>query len=62
MLLTLTPEGDLAWKEMRLMQVGDYLALGRGVHTWPVEDAVLPPWEQPRAMAMNAIIHSFRSG
>jgi len=45
MLLTLTPDGDLAWKEMRLLQVGDYLALGRGVHTWPVEDAALPPWQ-----------------
>ncbi len=44
MLLTLTAEGELAWKEMRLLQPGDHVALGRGVATWATEDAPLSPW------------------
>jgi predicted Ser/Thr protein kinase len=45
MVLTLTPEGEPAWKEMRLLQVGDYVALGRGVHTWAAEDVTFSAWE-----------------
>jgi len=45
MILTLTPEGEPAWKELRLLQEGDYVALGRGVHTWSAEDAAFPAWE-----------------
>ncbi len=45
MLLTLTPEADLAWKELRLLRQGDYVALSRGAHTWATEDAPLPPWQ-----------------
>jgi predicted Ser/Thr protein kinase len=45
MVLTLTPEGEPAWKEMRLLKEGDYVALGRGIHTWGTEDVTLPSWE-----------------
>src|SRR5262249_26829138 len=45
MILTLTPEGEPAWKELRLVEMGDYVALGRGIHTWAEEGARLPSWE-----------------
>ena len=55
MVLTLTPEGEPAWKELRLLQAGDYVALGRGVHTWSGLDHVFPVW-QHGPTATNAII------
>ena len=45
MVLTLTPEGEPAWKELRLLEIGDYVALGRGVHTWSGLDRRLPRLE-----------------
>src|SRR5262249_16696313 len=45
MLLSLTPEGAPVWKEVRLLEVGDYVALGRGVHTWSEYDFAFPKWE-----------------
>ncbi|MBV9124860.1 MAG: hypothetical protein JO112_16010, partial [Planctomycetes bacterium] len=45
MVLTLTPEGEPAWKELRLLQEGDYVALGRGIHTWPAQDVALSLWQ-----------------
>ncbi len=45
MVLTMTPEGEPAWKELRLLQVGDWVALGRGIHTWATEDVAFPAWE-----------------
>jgi predicted Ser/Thr protein kinase len=45
MVLTMTPEGEPAWKELRLLQVGDWVALGRGIHTWATEDVAFPKWE-----------------
>ena len=45
MVLTMTPEGEPAWKELRLLQVGDWVALGRGIHTWATEDVAFPTWE-----------------
>jgi len=48
MLLSLTNEGELAWKEVRLLQAGDYVAMGRGIHTWATEDVAFPAWETTR--------------
>ncbi|HTU93732.1 MAG TPA: LAGLIDADG family homing endonuclease [Gemmataceae bacterium] len=45
MVLTMTPEGEPAWKELRLLQAGDWVALGRGIHTWATEDVAFPTWE-----------------
>jgi len=43
--LTMTPEGEPAWKELRLLKPGEYVALGRGIHVWPQEDITLPGWK-----------------
>jgi predicted Ser/Thr protein kinase/intein/homing endonuclease len=48
MVLTLTPEGEPAWKELRLVELGDYVALGRGIHTWAADGAKLPAWQPER--------------
>jgi serine protein kinase len=45
MVLSLTPEGEPVWKEMRLIQEGDFVAMGRGIHTWATEDQPLPEWQ-----------------
>jgi hypothetical protein len=42
MVLTLPPDGVPAWKQLRLVEEGDFVALGRGVHTWPEQDMALP--------------------
>jgi serine protein kinase len=40
--------GTPAWKELRLIEAGEYVALGRGVNTWPTEDCLLPAFQPTR--------------
>lgn len=44
-LLSLTPDGEMAWKETRLLQTGDFVALGRGAKVWSETDVAFPLYE-----------------